>query len=367
MRLCYIAPPDSIHTERWLKAFVERGHEVHLIVLPGVVRKMEGVIFHPLPDGYPKIRFARWVGSTRRIIRQIRPDLLHGHYLTRYGWLAAFTFYRPLVLTAWETDIYMDPEHTRLAHLLTAWSLPQASLVTAVSRDLCDSAIRLGARKKVTEVIHWGVDPLLFRRDTDTSALRLRLGLDRGPVILTTRNISPIYNHDVLLSALPSVLKAVPGTTLLFKYSGYDAFCLRELRALADRLGLKGEVRFVGEGSHGELPSYYALADVFVSIASSDGAPVSLLEAMACGSAPIVSDLPSLREWIVEGQNGCLVAPRDVQGLADTIVRVLRSQDLRQRFAGANRPIIEERADHRVEMKRAEGLYQSLIRPGNGG
>src|SRR5512139_1858658 len=83
MRLCYIAPSDSIHTERWLNAFVERGHEVHLIVLPGEARKMEGVILHPLPNGYPKIPFARWVLTARKIIKQIRPDVLHGHYLTR--------------------------------------------------------------------------------------------------------------------------------------------------------------------------------------------------------------------------------------------------------------------------------------------
>jgi len=367
MRLCYIAPTDSIHTERWLNAFVEQGHEVHLIVLPGAARKMEGVILHPLPNGYPKIRFVRWVLTARKIVKQIRPDVLHGHYLTRYGWLAASTLFRPLVLTAWGTDIYIDPKKSGLTRLLTAWSLRHASLVTAVSRDLCDSAIQLGARRNCAEVIHWGVDPLLFRRGTDTSGLRLRLGVDRGPVILSTRNIFPNYNHDVLLSALPSVLRAIPGATLLFKYSSYDPFYLEELQTLANRLGIKDKVRFASNGPYREIPSYYALADIFVSIASSDAAPISLLEAMACGPAPIVSDLPSFREWITDGQNGYLVPPRDTEALANAIVHLLRSQDLCHQFARTNRRIIEERADHRMEMKRVEGLYQSLIRPDSGG
>ncbi len=366
MRLCYIAPAGSIHTERWLKAFIERGHEVHLITLPDAATKIEGVILHPLANGYSKIRFARWILAARRIIGQIRPDVLHGHYLTRYGWLAALTSFRPLVLTAWGTDIYIDPKNSRLTRILTARALRHASLVTAVSIDLCDSVTRLGARPDRVKLVQWGVDTRLFRRDTDTSELSLRLGLDRGPVILSTRNLFPNYNQDVLIHALPSVLRTIPDATLLLKYSKYDTLYLQELQALANRLGVKNEVRFVGDGSHSELPPYYALADVFVSIASSDGTPVSLLEAMACGTAPIVSNLPSLREWIVDGQNGCLVSPQDIEALANAIVHLLLTRDLGHKFARRNRRIIEERADHLLEMQRVEDLYQSLIRPDKG-
>jgi len=83
---------------------------------------------------------------------------------------------------------------------------------------------------------------------------------------------------------------------------------------------------------------------------------------MACGAAPVVSDLPSLREWITDGENGLLVPVGDPEALAAAIVRLLQQPRLREQFRRRNQEIIHSRADHQVEMQKMEQLYESLCR-----
>ena len=360
MRLCFIGPAESIHTQRWLQAFVDRGHQVHLVTLPGESLSLDRVTVHPLPDGKPKVRFVQWTLALRRILGQVRPHVLHGHYLTRYGWLAAASGFRPLVLTAWGTDAYVDPQHSRPGRWATGWALRRADLTTVDAADLRDRVIALGADPSRVRVIQWGVNTDVFRPDVDTTALRDRLALGAAPVILSTRALTPTYNQDVMVEALPAIRRAAPGAVLVIKYGGCDPDYLAGVRDAVTRLGLGDAVRFVDATPHHELAAYYALADVFVSIASSDSTPVSLLEAMACGATPVVSDLPALREWVTDGENGYLVPPRDPAALAAALVSVLTSDTWRGCARALNRQMIEARADHRREMDRVEQLYASL-------
>ncbi len=360
MKLCYVAPGRSVHTERWLSAFVERGHQVHLIALPGEEASIEGVTIHRLSEGRPKMRFVSWTLAARRILRTVRPDILHGHYLTRYGWLAAASLFRPLVLTAWGTDAYLDPPRSRATRLLTGWALRRAALVTADADDLRRQVVRLGAAPRRVQVVQWGVDTTLFRPDLDASELRQRLRLGEAPVILSTRALAPNYRQDVILRALPAVLSVVPDAVLVLKYHEYDQAYLERLRALTGELHLERAVRFVGGTPYAELAAYYALADVFVSVARSDGTPVSLLEAMACGAVPVVGDLPALREWVTDGENGFCVPGGDTAALGGALVRLLVAPKMRTQFARRNRDIIRERADHAGQMGRMEQLYVGL-------
>jgi glycosyltransferase involved in cell wall biosynthesis len=360
MRLCYVAPAASIHTQRWLQAFAGRGHEVHLIAFPAEQADLDGVIVHRLQTGTTHARFARLVVEARRLLGDIQPDIVHGHFITRYGWLAALSLRRPLVITAWGTDAYIDPERSRLVRFVTRWTLRRADLVTVDAQDLCDRVIQLGARPERTRIIQWGVDTKVFRPDVDSSELRERLDLGAGPVILSTRGLKPVYNQDIMVQALPAILRSAPTARLIIKYQLSDPEYAASVRKSVSELSLEHAVRFVTESPYEELPAYYALADVFVSIASSDSTPVSLLEALACGAAPVTSDLPALREWVRDGVNGFCVPARDPSALAAAVTRLLAESDLRRSFVEANLRMVRERADHTRQMDEMERLYLHL-------
>lgn len=361
MKLCFIGPAHSVHTQRWLAAFVGRGHQVHLVTLPDESVTLPGVTVHPLPQGPAKLRFGRWVLGLRGILAAIQPDLLHAHYLTRYGWLAGASGFRPLVVSAWGTDAYIDPERSRVSRITANWLLRRADRVIADAEDLRKRLISLGAPPARLSVVQWGVDTEGFKPDLDTKALRAKLSLEQGPVILSTRGLMPNYNQDIMLQAMPAVLEAAPQAKLIIKYNTDQPAYRDTVYRLAETLGLGAAVRFVTSASYTEMATYYALADVFVSIASSDSTPVSLLEAMACGATPVVSDLAAIREWITDGENGLLVSPRDCAALAGALVRALTSAAWRTNVRMLNRAIIEERADHQREMARVEQLYADLL------
>jgi glycosyltransferase involved in cell wall biosynthesis len=362
MRLCFIGPAHSIHTQRWLQAFVDRGHQVHLVTLPGESVTLDRVTVHPLPDGPAKVRFARWALSLRRILAGIRPDVLHAHYLTRYGWLAGASGLRPLVVSAWGTDAYIDPERSRLSRILTGRLLRRADHIIADAENLAERLVALGAPRTRLSVIQWGVDVEQFRPDRDTAALRAQLNLGPGPIILSTRGLMPNYNQDTILHAMPSVLAAAPQARLVIKYNTCDPDYRDDIYRLVDGLDLAETVRFVTATPYHEMATYYALAQVFVSVASSDSTPVSLLEAMACGAVPVMGDLAAIREWITDRENGYLVPPRDPASLAAALVAALTSDTWRSQVRATNRQIIEARADHQHEMSRVEALYAGLAR-----
>ena len=98
-------------------------------------------------------------------------------------------------------------------------------------------------------------------------------------------------------------------------------------------------------------------AEVFVSVPSSDGTSVALLQAMAAGAFPIVSDLATQREWIDDGVNGRRVALNDTAGLAKAIVGALGDAGFRRKAAELNRAIVEERGTNETQMLKMERLY----------
>jgi glycosyltransferase involved in cell wall biosynthesis len=127
-------------------------------------------------------------------------------------------------------------------------------------------------------------------------------------------------------------------------------------------LNIDANIRWIGPVEPWEAIAHYLrLAEIMITVASSDSTPVSLLEAMACGIPIIASNLPSIREWIVDGENGLLIPPRDPTLLAQAIVNLLDDPQSCQRFSAKNIELIRNRADHEIEMQKMESLYHQLL------
>ena len=364
MRLLFISNPNNIHTRRWVSWFARHGHEVCVIGDTRLVEPWPGVELFDLPARFDAsaLRWPAWALWTRQIVHRWRPDVLHAHRVSSAGWLAAASGFHPLVITPWGTDLYQHPQRSRLARWLAGFVLRRADLATADSQDLRRQAIHFGAAAERSHVVQWGVDTAVFRPG-DSAEWRQRLALGAAPVILRPRAVHPIYNLDSIVAALPAVRASFPGAVLVLRDYNTDAATKAQLQSQIAALRLQDAVRWVGP-----LPRYedsaglYCLADVAVSVPTSDGTPVSVLEAMACGAPIVASDLPSLREWITPGDNGLLVLAGDAQALAQAIVELLADPLRRAAFSQRNLDLIRQRADHDVEMGKMEALYVGLAR-----
>jgi len=360
VRIAILSAADSIHSWRWVEYFAGAGHDVHWISLAPFEK--------PLPPGvtgYEAGPFPRspaaLLRSGRRIaaaVRTARPDLLHMHYLGTYGLLGALTGFAPIISTAWGSDILISAQNI-LKRPLIKYVLRRSQVLTCDAYHMRDALVRLGVPEAKIEVIFFGSDTERFRPGLDGSTIRARHGLGARPVLISTRNLQPIYDVQTLVHAMPRIGREVPGLHCLVLGRGE----LREaLELLARELGVADRMTFVGPVSGEDMPLYLACSDIYVSTSLSDaGLAASTAEAMAVGLPAIVSDTAENHRWVEDGLGGFVIPPGDPAALADKVIALARDPDTRRRMGAHNRPVIETRNNYRVEMGKMEALYHRVV------
>lgn len=358
MRLLFIGRTDHVHFRRWVQSFPGLGHKVWAVDIENEKpTPIPGVKVRPLLSRRKRPALHRL--ELRALFHLIRPHVVHAHW-AQYGYLPLIAKLRPLVVTAWGSDVLLPETFSAEANAQIDQVLSQADLITCDSNDMRTAILKRNGGKVPVEVVQWGVDMRMFRPDLDVSDLRRELNLGNGPVIFNPRQLDPVYNPETALQAIPGVLAEFPEARFIFKHYIQEPERVAEIRQLANRLGIAESVRFLDSVPYETMAKLYALADVMVSVASSDGTPVSLLEGMACGAVPVVSDLPSLRDWIEEGVNGKLVPPKDADALSDSLLDLLRNPQGCERMRTYNLKLVRDRADQESEMRRMAGIYDTL-------
>jgi glycosyltransferase involved in cell wall biosynthesis len=358
LRLCFVGWADHVHVERWAGYFSRIGHDVTVLnhgERPG--RYPAGVRQYRV--GFES-RSARWRQlRLRSLFWQLRPDVVHVHW-AHFAHDVVQAWRGPVVVTAWGSDIYRQGDFAAATYERTLATLARVAAITCDSDDLANriEAVVASAPGHV-HVIQWGVDTDLFHPGGGDSGLRAALDLGDRPVVLSARNFTPLYNQETVVRAFRRVADVRPDTAFVFKDYHGDQEYRGKVLALADELGIGHSVRVMDAIPYEEMPSLYQLARVSVSVPFSDATPMSLLEAMACGSLPVCSDLPSVREWIVDGVNGYLVRPDDPDTLAARIVALLQADA--SGMMRENRRVVEERASQHVHMARALALYRAVL------
>jgi len=371
MRICYVADGASIHTQRWVNYFAGKGHEVHLVcwkLMPGY---NENIHVHWLTRLAPRIwsvsqylSFLFWVLHVRRLINRIKPDIVDGHFITVYGFLAACSGFHPLVVTAWGSDMLVQPSRNPLSRLTAKYAVKKADTIVClfpvdVAREYING---LGIDSGKLRTVLLGVDTTEFNPSHRDEEVRRTLGVESSqPVVISTRALAPIYDVETLVKAIPLVLAEIPQAKFVVAGTGKQEDYLREL---ARDLGISSSTEFTGWISRGRLPKYLSSADVYVSSSLSDGTSVSLLEAMASELAPVVTDIPANRSWVDDGQNGFLFPTGDHKTLASKIIYLLNNQELRADFSRRSREIVRGNAEEKTEMSKLERTYHELVEAG---
>jgi glycosyltransferase involved in cell wall biosynthesis len=363
MRLCFISNPNNTHTRRWVGWFARHGHSVCLVADVPLQKPWPEVPIFDLSKIYnaPIIRFPIWSVWLRRFLRQWHPDILHAHRVNSAGWVAAASGFHPLVITPWGTDLYQLGQQRHLARWLAHYTLRRADLITADAMDLLQLAEHYGANPACLRLVQWGVDLTYFHPGPPDFDLRTRLGLRAGPIILSPRATNPIYNLDIIIQAMPTVLGSSPEAMLILRDYNTEPIYKRRLEELITHLDLTKAVRWIGPIEPWEgVADIYRLADLAVSVPTSDSTPVSILEALACGIPVITTDLQALHEWLIPGESGLMVPLRDPQALAKAICQILADGNLADRFRKIGPTIVGTRANHQLEMQRMEDMYHQL-------
>jgi glycosyltransferase involved in cell wall biosynthesis len=347
LRIVGIGDAKSLNFLRWAQRLARRGHDVHTVSnrVPPSPALAEGLTVHRLQEleallRVPLVRRARIVPAIAGLARSIEADVLHAHYLQPYGYWAAKTGFRPLVVSPWARDVMTEIEHER-GRRLARVALEAADLIVCNSAAIERAALAVaGDPAKVRRVVwHAEIDGFTPKA-ADRVGLRSRLGWpEDAVVVLSLRNFRPYSNLDVLVRAFARVVREEPRARLLLAARG--GWTRSEIEALVHELGLEDVVAF-HRVEHDELPTLIASADLAVTIQSTDSTPPSLLECMASGLPVVAGYAPSIDEWVQQGEGAEMVECRDEDGVTAAIDRLVRDPELRRRYGQRNERVVHE-------------------------
>jgi L-malate glycosyltransferase len=302
LRVVLLGDGESPHLLKWARALAPRV-ELHVASSRGLAPALAALVApeRTLALGQAT-KFAggnaallRTLPRLVRWLRGVDADWIDAHYLTSHGtlaWLARKCGVRAqLAASAWGSDILVAPRASRALRWVTSRVLRDAAVCTSDSAHMAQRMRELGAREVMT--FPFGLDVL-----PDVSA-------DKEPrLFFANRGLEDIYDPQRVLTLFAGVATAWPDARLVVANSG----ALRDaLERQTAELGLADRVEFVGRLDAATQSAFYARARWYVSVPRSDSVSVSVLEAMAHGCIPLLSDLPANRELVHDGRNGLIV------------------------------------------------------------
>jgi len=365
MRICYIAP-TGVHTMRWVKYFADAGHDVHLITSETAPSwDMDNVELHALRRFGPQTRAINYLINTlslvfqfKRLLKCIKPDIIHAHYIMDISLLGAASGFHPFVVTAWGSDVLITPQQSRISRLIAEYVLKRADLITCDTEHMQPSLIELGTKPQKIHLIKFGVDIQKFKPAPKNDKLMRKLKISNSPTIISVRRLEPLYDIGTLIKSMAIVLKDIPEAKLVLLGEGSQEL---ELKELSRSLGIADSVIFAGSVPEDVVPQYLTSADICVSTALSDAGPGGIIEAMACELPVITTDFGDNKKWVEDGVNGFIIPPKNYEALGSKIIYLLKHDSARMKFGQISRPIIEERNNWEKEMGKMDELYKKLI------
>jgi PEP-CTERM/exosortase A-associated glycosyltransferase len=310
------------------------------------------------------------------VVATVQPDIIHAHSPVLNA-LPALAVGRatgiPVVYEVrafWE-DAAVDqgtarewgPRY-RLTRALETRALQQADAVTTICDGLRGDMLKRGIPANKITVIPHAVDLSQFRfTATADPELVQKYGLTRGSTLGFAGSFYAYEGLDILLRAMPLVMRAVPQARLLLLGGGPQE---AGLRALAARLGLDRVVHFTGRVPHSDMTRYYSALDVMVYPRVSRRltdlvTPLKPLEAMAMGKLVVASDVGGHRELIRDDHNGHLFPAGSDEALARCLIKLLQAPETWSEVTANGRAYVANERTWKASVERYRAVYAAAL------
>jgi len=306
VRIVLIGDAESPHLLKWARA-LDGSAQVELWVASsrGFLREFDALVPADrrltldidVQHAGGSLGVLRTLPALGRWLASVDADWLHAHYLTSHGTLAwlvkrGWRLRARIAGSAWGSDILVTPQRSAAYRWLTRRVLAACALTTSDSLHMAHRMSELGARDVMT--FPFGLDAMPRQRQ-----------LKQPWLFFANRGLEPLYRPERVLALFADVARSRADARLVVANDGGGRAALT---AQAYSLGLAARIRFVGRLDAAAQASWYADAQWYLSQPGTDSVSVSVLEAMAHGCIPLLSDLPANRELVRNGDNGLIVA-----------------------------------------------------------
>ncbi len=297
----------------------------------------------------PRIYFS--LVRLARFINQHKIDLIHSQTRVTQvmGQILKFWLKKPYLSTC---HGYFKPRLSRL--LFPCWGDKVIAISQPVFTHL-NKDFRVSSDKII--LVSHGIDLSLFPRRDEAAKLknRLQYHLDDRPLIGIIARLSDVKGHDVLISAMPEILKDIPQAKLLIIGEGRRETFLKNQ---VQRLGLEKQILFYPIVN--QTAEMLSILDVFVMPSLQEGLGLSVMEAQACGLPVVASRVGGLPYLIQDGRTGLLVEPNNPKQLAEAVVSLLKDPWKAQRMGMASRGWIEKELSLEKMMTQTIEVYHKI-------
>ena len=343
MKKLLIIGSNSIHVYNYINLVKDYFDEIILITN----KKREGTDVKTIElDFHLKLSSRlKTVAKIKNLIQEYAPSIIHIHQMNSYAYyslIAARKSSVPKILTAWGSDILLSPKKNCLLKKMVQFNLRHADFFTSDSEFMAEEMRSLLPKRKLDILIaNFGIEII-------------EMDLLKENIIYSNRLHKKLYQIESVINAFKLFLENSIDKTwkLVIAATGEET---DNLKSLVEQLNLTENVEFAGWVNNEKNIEYYSKAKLFVSIPESDATSISLLEAMAYGCIPVLSDLPANREWIDDGKNGIIVNSPS-ENIFDRALKLNFSE-----VASYNKKIIIEKGTKVANKKKFIQLYDHLL------
>jgi glycosyltransferase involved in cell wall biosynthesis len=351
LRLCLLADAGSVHTDRWARHFAGRGYDVHVFSLRA--GSIPGVFVHhlvplwPGKSGYPTVVF-----RLREMLRHLRPDLVHAHYLTSYGLLGVLAGVRPLIVSMWGSDVLDFPFKSPLHRRIVQWVLHRADMLMSTSEAMARTVKPWLAAGQTVHVTPFGVDTTLFHPAA---------ALAEDPIVIGTAvHLIERKRIDLMLRAVATIAArpGAPDLRVLIAGGGVEQPALERL---AVELGLQDRIEWLGWCDDAALADAVRRFSLMVVPSRQEAFGVVALEAAASGVPIVATRVDGFVESVAEGVSGVLVPPEDESALTAALTDLIADGEKRRAMGRSARDWVCRTYAWELTTARMERLYQALL------
>jgi glycosyltransferase involved in cell wall biosynthesis len=290
-----------------------------------------------------------------------RCQMIHVHWAIPTGLIGvgiAFLSRKPLMVTIHGSDFRLAMNQSSFLRKIFLYVCKKANHLHCVSDGMKRELEELGINGGRISAFPMGIETDFVNKEGVQ-----RAGFDNRPAtILSNRNLLPIYNVSLFIRAIPLILKEESKVKFLVAGDGPEK---EELEREARNLRIEDFVQFLGRIPHDAMLNLLSQTDIYVSTSLHDGTSVSLLEALGSGAFPVVTDIPSNREWISDGENGFLVPTDEERVLAIRIIEAIRDRSLVEKASQKNHRLVTEKVLWPATIEKTKRVYEKVLSSDN--
>jgi len=379
MKILYIGSSADFHIDLWVKYFTTN-HSVFLFsdkedyledqpfdkvtifhnqgILGGLLNffKSKSHLLFQLNKLLSVIIFSKKI---EKIIDKHNIDIVHAHNVYQ-GFLTSFVKTRvPIIFTPMGSDIIISAQKNSLYRFMANQAFKRADVVTGDSLLIQKKGFNVGAKKESNYIIQNGVDSSIFYPQANN--LRARYAVEKDEtLIFSPRGFAEIYNIETILKSCALLIEKGFKLRLMLCYPFKDK-THATIKEKSKDLMIDDKIIWLGSLSYEEMPDYYNLSDIVISVPDSDSSPKSVYEAMFCGKAIIVTDLAWSYEFL--GQEECFlrVKPKNEIDLSEAIIKLIEKPEYSSHLSANALKYAKKHYDYQNNMQEMESIMEGLL------